>query len=310
MEGVTGAVFRTVHSRCFPGVDRYYMPFISPTRDRVFTPKDLRNVLPEHNRGFRAVPQLMTKDPDDFLWAAEELFRMGYDEVNLNLGCPSGTVTAKGKGAGMLADPEGLDRFLSAVFASVSGPVSIKTRLGMSSPEEFPRLLEIFSRYPVSLLIIHPRVREDFYREPVRRDAFARALELYPGEVCYNGGLVTAAGIRELEQEFPGVRKVMIGQGLLANPALVSQAKGGPGADRYTLRTYHDMLYHTYLETFRNDRGTVFHMKELWSYLGRLFEGAEKPLKQIRKASARGPYEAAVDSIFRLPLREDACWET
>ncbi len=308
MEGITGAMFRRIHHRYFPGVDRYYMPFVTATHDRVLTPRDLRNVAPEENPGFAAVPQLMARDAGDFLWYARALADMGYREVNLNLGCPSGTVTAKGKGAGLLAAPEVLEPMLEEIYAKAPCAISIKTRLGMRDPEEFPRLLEIFRRFPVSLLIIHPRVREDFYRRPLRRDAFARALECYPGPVCYNGGLVTLGGIRGFQQEFPQVEQVMIGQGLLADPALVSKAKGGPGADRDRLRAFHDELYHTYLEAFHNERGTVYHMKELWSYLGRLFEGAEKPLKQIRKAAARGPYESGVACIFQLPLREDALW--
>lgn len=310
MEGVTGAIYRTVHHRYFPGIDTYYMPFLTPTKDRVFTPRDLRNVAPEHNRGFRAVPQLLTRNAEDFCWAARELYAMGYDEINLNLGCPSGTVTAKGKGAGMLADPDGLDRFLEAVFSNVKGAVSIKTRLGMESPEEFPRLLEIFGRYPVALLIIHPRVRRDFYRRPVRTEAFTAALGQYRGPVCYNGGLVTAAGCARFRARFPQVDRVMLGQGLLANPALARQAKGGPGPDRETLRAFHDELYHRYLEAFSSQRSAVFHMKEVWNYLSRLFEGCEKPLKQIRKAADSPAYEGAVDQIFRtLPLRQDAAWE-
>ena len=308
MEGVTGAIFRTVHHRYFPQADAYYMPFLSPTQDHVFTPRELRNVLPEHNQGFRAVPQLLTKNAEDFCWAAGELYAMGYDEVNLNLGCPSGTVTAKGKGSGMLADPEGLDRFLEAVFARVEGRVSIKTRLGMESPEEFPRLLEIFARYPISLLIIHPRVREDYYRRPVRLEAFAQALETYPGAVCYNGALVTAEGCARFQAQFPQVERVMLGQGLLANPALIRQAKGGEPPEREELRAFHEELYRSYLAAFGSQKNTVYHMKELWSYLGRLFEGADKPLKQIRKASDSLSYERGVDAMFRLPLRSDALW--
>ena len=125
LEGITGAVFREAHNRCFGGVDAYYMPFLSPTRDRMFTPRDLRNVAPEHNLGFRGVPQLLTREPEDFCWAANALYDMGYDEVNLNLGCPSGTVTAKGKGAGLLADPDGLERLLEGIFAGARGKVSV-----------------------------------------------------------------------------------------------------------------------------------------------------------------------------------------
>ena len=235
---------------------------------------------------------------------------MGYDEVNLNLGCPSGTVTAKWKGAGMLARPEELDCFLDTVFSQAPPmKISLKTRLGLEDPEEFPRLLEIFAKYPVSLLILHPRVRADFYKRPVRTEWFRYALDHYQGPLCFNGGLVTAGDCARFARDFPGVDQVMIGQGLLANPALVRQARGGPGPDKETLRAFHDELYHTYLERFASQRNTVFHMKELWSYLSRLFVGAEgKPLKRIRKAADSPAYEAAVEQMFSLPLREEAEW--
>jgi tRNA-dihydrouridine synthase len=309
LEGVSGAQYRQAHHRWFSGVDKYYMPFISPTQDHVFTARELRNIAPEANAGIPAVPQLLTRRAEDFCWAAGELKAMGYGEVNLNLGCPSGTVVSKGKGAGLLADPEGLDRLLDGIFTGTDMQISVKTRLGIREPEEFSRLLEIFARYPISLLILHPRVREDYYKNPVRVEEFAQALGKYPGQMCYNGGLVTAADCGAFQRRFPGISKVMIGQGLLANPALARQAKGGSGPEREELRGFHDQLYQGYLAAFSSGRNTVFHMKELWSYLCRLFEGGDKLFKQIRKAQDTAAYEAAVERIFRtLPLRQDAMW--
>lgn len=310
LEGITGAEFRRVHHKYFGGVDKYYAPFISPTCDHLFTPKEKRNLFPEHNVGVPLVPQLLTKNPDDFTWAADELFAMGYKEVNLNLGCPSGTVVAKGKGAGMLGDPEWLNEFLYQIYRKASGTISLKTRLGLTDPEEFHRILNIFSRYPVSLLIIHPRVRQDYYKHPIRMEYFEQALLDYQGELCYNGGLVTAEGIAAFGEKHPTINKVMLGQGLLANPALGRQAKGTGTLERGDLKAFHDELYFGYLEAFKSDRNTVFHMKELWLYMARCFEGGEKLFKQIRKAQNSTTYEQAVEEIFRtLPLRQDAVWE-
>lgn len=310
MEGVTGAEFRRAHHQVFGGVDAYYTPFLSPTQDHVFTPRELRGILPENNPGFRIVPQLLTRNADDFLWAAGELAAMGYDEVNLNLGCPSGTVTAKGKGAGLLQPQrrEDLERLLDEIFAKSPVPLSIKTRLGWEDPEEFGPLLELFSRYPAALLIIHPRVRQDFYREKVRLDAFAQALEVYPGPVCFNGGLVTPEHCAAFARRFPQVEQVMIGQGLLADPALARKVRGGTAATLDELRAFHETLYRTYLSLFSGERSTVFHMKELWSYLSRLFEDSQRPLKKIRKADRCAPYEAAVEEMFARPLARDALW--
>ena len=310
LEGITGAEFRRAHHQYFGGVDKYYAPFISPTVDHLFTPKEKRNLFPEHNMGIPLVPQLLTKNPDDFTWAADELFAMGYDEVNLNVGCPSGTVVAKGKGSGLMKNPDYLIDFLYEIYRKASGRFSIKTRLGLNDPEEFHHILRIFSRYPISLLIIHPRVRMDYYKPPIRMEYFGQALRDYEGPLCYNGGLVTARGAVQFGEKYPTVDKLMIGQGLLANPALARQIKGGAPLEREELKRFHDTLYHCYLENFKSGRNTIFHMKELWLFLQRSFNGGEKLFKQIKKAEETTKYEQAVEEIFRsLPLREDANWE-
>lgn len=164
MEGLTGAVYRQAHCRVFGGADRYFIPFITPTQDHRFTKRELREILPEHNRGLTAVPQLLVRKAEDFLWAAGELAAMGWGEVNLNLGCPSGTVVAKGKGSGFLGLPEELERFLDAVFEKPPCAISIKTRLGVKEPEEFGPLLALFRRYPLAELTVHPRVQKDMYK--------------------------------------------------------------------------------------------------------------------------------------------------
>ena len=172
LDGITKVVFRRVWHRHFGGADRYFIPFFSPTDQHILTQRDRRELDPEANGGLPLVPQVMTRRAPDFLWAAELVEQMGYREVNLNLGCPSGTVTAKGKGSGFLADPDGLDRFFDEVFSQVHLPVSVKTRLGIQDPAEFSRLMEIYNRYPIACLTIHPRVQKEKYRGTVHRDVF------------------------------------------------------------------------------------------------------------------------------------------
>ena len=135
---------------------------------------------------------------------------LGYEEVNLNLGCPSGTVTAKGKGAGFLARPEELAQFFDLVFARAPLPVSVKTRLGIQSPEEFGRLLEIYNSYPIACLTIHPRVQKQKYRGQVYRDMFAMALAESRNPVCYNGDLRTVEEFSEFRSAFPKDRKSVV----------------------------------------------------------------------------------------------------
>ena len=250
MEGVTGTLFRQVHHRYFPGVDKYYTPFLSPSQDHVFSRRERREIEPGRNEGLNVVPQLLTRRAEDFLWAAEELFQRGYREVNLNLGCPSGTVTAKGKGAGFLGRRAELEEFLDTVFARAGGPISVKTRLGVQDPEEFWALLELYNRYPIVELTIHPRVQKDLYRHPVRREELGRMLAESRNPVCYNGDIVTQRDLEELEGTWKGFEAVMIGRGLIADPAMVSCRQGGPALDRERLGRFLEELYQGYTEEY------------------------------------------------------------
>jgi len=305
MEGITGVIYRRLHHEYFPGVDRYFTPFLSPTKEHRFSPKELREILPEENRDVPLVPQLLTKIPADFLWAASQLSAMGYPEVNLNLGCPSGTVTAKGKGCGMLADPDALDRFLNDLFEKAPCAVSVKTRLGMESPEEFCAILDIFNRYPIPELIIHPRVRSDFYRHPVRMDAFDYAMRTSKNPVSYNGGILTPADYAALCAKYPTLCAVMIGQGLVANPFLAGSIKNGTQVDRHRLQTFHDHLFEAYSEQFGSRHNAMMRMKEMWTYLICSFEHHDRHQKQLLKAKTPEDFLAAAAAVFRdLPLQE------
>ena len=311
MEGITGALFRQVHHRYFPGIDKYFTPFLSPSQDHCFTKRDKREILPQYNEGVTVVPQLLTRRAEDFLWASRALADLGYCEVNLNLGCPSGTVTAKGKGAGFLAHPDELDAFLETVFSRPPLSISIKTRLGVSDPEEFGRLLEIYNQYPVSELIIHPRVRRDFYRPPVRRAVFDACQGHVAAPLCYNGDLVTPDDCAGFARTHPLVGRIMLGRGLMADPALVCRCGGQTGVDRDTLQAFYNELYEGYQLSFGSRRAAMLRMKELWYYQIHLFRDSSRHEKALRKASQPREYENCVAAIFRdLELLEypEAVW--
>lgn len=310
MEGITDHVFRSVHHRYFPGADKYFTPFFSPTNDGRFTGRSLRDLDPKLNEGLPIVPQLLTKHSADFLWAAKALADMGYPEINLNLGCPSGTVVAKGKGSGLLDHLEGLKALLDGVFDYPLGAeVSVKTRLGRKDPEEFPRLLELFNDYPISELTIHCRVRDDRYRKSAQPQAFALPLQESKNPVCYNGDLADIEAFKTFQAQFPQTPAAMLGRGVVADPALLRRIQGGAPADRETLKRYIDELFETYCAVFGHARSALNRMKEIWTYQLCLFDGAEKYEKRLRKTTDPAEYRALVERIFgELPLREEgAC---
>lgn len=296
LDGITKRVFRRVWHDCFGGADRYFIPFISPTDQHILTPRDRREL---GNDGLPQVPQVMAKRAPDFVWAAEVLEDMGYGEVNLNLGCPSGTVTAKGKGSGLLAAPEALDRFLDEVFTRVRVPVSVKTRLGYQVPEEFPQLLDVFNRYPIACLTIHPRVRPEKYRGTVHMDSFALAMSESRNPVCYNGDLTSIDAVRALESRFPELSAVMIGRGGIADPALFRRLRGGPAATKEELQAFTAALYQGYQDFYGQAAPASQRMKEVWFYLIHLFDGGERLGGRMRRSRGPKAYEELEAQIDR-----------
>lgn len=298
MEGITGYVFRNVYQKYFGCIDKYMTPFIMPNQNRCFNSREKNDVMPEHNRGLFVVPQILTNCPENFIKTAEKLKEIGYEEINLNLGCPSKTVVSKGKGAGFLAHPAQLDQFLYEVFERVSIRVSIKTRIGKDSPEEFYSLVEIFNQYPLEELIVHPRIQQDFYNNKPNYEVFQRSLQLSKNPVCYNGDIVTVQDYRAFTERFPGVKRIMVGRGLLRNPGLIGEIVCQRPLDKQTLRAFHDDLYEGYQSILFGDRNVLFKMKELWFYLIQIFSGHEKYAKKIRKAERLCAYEEAVTALF------------
>lgn len=307
LEGITDATFRALHHKYFGGVDQYYMPFISPTIHRCLTHREARELPPADSVAFSAVPQLLGKNVEDMLWAIDTCAGLGYEEVNINLGCPSGTVVSKGKGSGMLADPDFLQAFLDQIYEKASIPVSLKTRIGLKEPEEFPRLLEIYNRYPVKELTVHPRVRTAFYKGDCHLDVFQQAVENAKMPLCYNGSLNTKGDIQAIRQRFPTVEAIMIGRGLIADPGMLIPG----GTDKERLEAFLTELTDTYSVIFGSKRNAMFRLKDNWHYLISLFEGSEKHWKELRKTTDYDRFCAITKEIIRtLPMRQepDVTW--
>lgn len=297
MEGITDSIYRRVHHACFGGVSKYYLPFISPTQNHFFTPRELACMGPQVNEGIPAVPQLMAKNAEHFLWAAQALCDMGYSEVNLNLGCPSGTVTAKLKGSALLKTHDLLVPLLDDIFARAPLPISVKTRIGFESEEEWPAILEILAQYPIYELTIHPRTRKQFYSGLPHMECYRLAVSRVKVPLVYNGNLFTAEECRALLAEFPDTRALMIGRGLISNPALAQELAGGKALTRDMLHTFHDRLFHAYLDR-GPDSFALSRMHDVVRHMCCCFEDAAKPAKALHKASSVAAYEEAAARLF------------
>ena len=307
MEGITTATFRRVYSKWFKGIDRTYTPFLVANQTHKFKRREEREI---EECCPALVPQILTDRAEHFIWAAQKLKKLGYTEVNLNAGCPSATVTTKKKGAGMLRDLPALRFFLDEVFTAKEKlempEVSVKTRAGFSSYDETDDIAKLYAGYPLAALIVHPRIRDDFYDKTPDLNAFGAFYEHIDHEkLVFNGDLNTAGDADRILELFPGIKGIMTGRGLLADPFLPGRIKSNEtrGRDGFSDREKEIML--GFLEELFDEyerelsEGTaLLKMKDLWNFMAVSFPGQDKKLKAIRKARSGYEYKAAVKMIL------------
>ena len=301
LESVTTWIYRQAHAKIYGRLDKYFIPFLEPHEKRDFKTRELQEILPEHNENIYVVPQILTNRSEGFIKLAKALKDWGYEEINLNLGCPSKTVVTKGKGSGFLAKPEELERFLTEIFDALSGEVkiSVKTRIGKEDPEEFPALLELFNKYPMEELIIHPRVQKDGYGNVPRLELYELAEKQSVNPLCYNGDLYTREQIRNFAERFPGTERLMFGQGFLRDPGLLYN-EGKDSKDIFEkFWAFHDLVYEGYQERNIGDRNVLFKMKELWSYQVYQFSEPERLFKTFKKVQDCNEYEQMIRNLRR-----------
>ena len=296
MEGITTYIYRSTFEKYYGGIDRYYTPFLASMH---LSSREKNEVLPEHNEGMTLIPQILSNRTDEFLEITKTLQDFGYDTVNLNLGCPSGTVVSKHRGSGFLAVPDELDTFLAEIFDKCPLNISIKTRLGISDESEWDTILKIYEKYPIRELIIHTRLQKDFYKLPTRPHTFAAARKLgIP--LCYNGDITSPEAQQAALTADPHIDRFMLGRGIIGDPELIESLSGGtPARDKDRLQSFLTDICDRYLaEMSGGERNTLYKLKEIWVYLGALFTDADKYVKKIKKANRLAEYESAMLALF------------
>lgn len=295
MEGITGYIFRNAYNSVYGHCDKYFAPFVSNVK---FNAREKKDIDPANNVGINLVPQILTNKAADFVTIARQLEDMGYETVNLNLGCPSGTVVAKNRGAGFLAVLDRLEEFLDEIFSSCSMNISVKTRIGVEFLSECEDIIKLYNRYPLEELIIHPRLQKDFYNGTPHLEEYALALSISTHKVCYNGDITSVDDYEKITSAYPKTDSIMIGRGILTNPGLAGEIKHEDTFDMQKLRVFHKMVYEGYKETMSGCKPTLCKMKELWWYLGRSFKDSAKLIKKIKKCETFEKYDAIMEEVF------------
>ncbi len=302
LEGITTYTYRNTHAEFFGGCDAYFAPFITPSDNEKLSIKSLRDIVPEKNKGIRLIPQVLTNQSQSFIKFENKIKELGYKEININLGCPSGTVVKKNRGSGFLRDPEGVDCFLVEVYEQSGLKVSVKTRSGFSSGQELENLMQIYNKYNMEELIIHPRTRIEYYKGEPDMAAFDAAVRISKNPVCYNGNVFSVQDYKIITEKYSEVERIMIGRGAIANPGIFREIRGGRRTETAELLEFTQVLAERYLGVLGSEVYTLHKLKEIWMYTMWMYPDEKKLLKAIKKSSYLGDIFAAVKAL--PPIRE------
>ncbi len=297
LEGITTYIYRNTHAQFFGGCDAYFSPFITPSDNEKIGRKGFRDILPENNTTDLTV-QVLTNNSASFLKFEKKAAEYGYRELNINLGCPSGTVVGKNRGAGFLRDSDALDRFLYEIFSQTDAKISVKTRAGYFSADEIEELLCIYNKYPLSILILHPRCREDFYKGVPSKKAFSYAYENTNAPLCYNGNIFTPEDYADIVTSYNALEGIMIGRGAVTNPAIFREIRGGNPITTAELISFTEALKENYSKILDSDVFTLHKLKEIWLYIMQNFPDEKKLLKTIKKTNNLIDF---MNAIYSLP---------
>jgi tRNA-dihydrouridine synthase B len=302
--GHTDYVFRNALTRYFKGIDVCFTPFLTTVKGSCVKNSHLTDILPKHNKSNRIVPQILGKDPEEFLIMANQVYEMGYQSINWNLGCPYPMVVNKKRGAGLLPFPEMIREFLIKVIPLMKSGLSIKMRLGKNDPDEIIPVLTVLNDFPIEEIIIHPRTAIQMYSGSPDLESFEKCLSACKHPVVYNGDIIDPKSFQSVAKRFPSISNFMIGRGLAMNPCLAEMIKNNqtrlPQDYFNRLYRFHEEIYRNYREQSSGQLVLLGKMKQLWWYLSYSLKDREQSLKKIQRAKTLGKYREIIEELFAV----------
>ncbi|MBE7660634.1 tRNA-dihydrouridine synthase [Tenacibaculum finnmarkense] len=302
LQGFTDFRFRNAQHKYFGGIDTYYAPYIRLNGKMVIKSSYKRDLLPENNNTLTVIPQVITNDPDEFLFVAKYIQSLGYKELNWNLGCPYPMVTKSGMGSGLICNPAKIDEVLHKAHNESDILVSMKMRMGYENSEEILNSFPILDKYPLKNIAIHARIGKQLYKGGVDLDAFQKCIDVAKHQLYYNGDITSVAGFKAMQERFPSISHFMIGRGLIADPFLPQMIKDNTTEypeDRWKIfEAFHNEIYQQYDEALSGPTPIKMKMLGFWEYFSKSFDNPQKTYKQIKKAGNQKKYQLAVKEIL------------
>ena len=311
-QGITDAPFRNVFKKHFGGIDKFYTPFFTGIQKEHAKNLQVEEIDPRFNDVETLTPQILSTDAEEILRFASQCKELGYKEINLHVGCPFPRVANKKRGCGLLPYPEKIEELLERVFERIDVKFSVKCRLGYFDPDEIVPVIDIFNQYPLSELIIQPRLGKQLYKGEADVKRFAELMPMIKAPLVYNGDIVSVESFERIREQVQPVNAFMLGRGLLANPFLAETCRDVSNASsknadtddvsqKKTKRLYNYVvdLYEDRLRHAGGSPKVLGRMKELWSYLMYSFDEPQDIWRKIKKINALKEYEETVDTVFR-----------
>ncbi|MBO6026535.1 MAG: tRNA-dihydrouridine synthase family protein [Bacteroidales bacterium] len=299
-QGITDAPFRNVFKKHFAGIDKYYTPFFTGIQKDHAKNLQVEEIDPACNDVETLTPQILSTDAEEILRFAAQCKELGYKEINLNMGCPFPRVANKKRGCGLLPYPEKIEAMLARVFDQIDLKFSVKCRLGYFDQDEIIPVIEVFNKYPLSELIIHPRIGKQLYKGEADVKRFAELIPLIKAPLVYNGDIVSVERFERIREEVQPVNEFMLGRGVLANPFLAEEIRGIHSDEK--AKRLHAYVVDLYEDRLRHAGGSpkvLGRMKELWSYLMYSFDEPQDIWRKIKKINALREYEETVETVFQ-----------
>ena len=298
MQGHTEGVFCKAHCEVYSGVDSYFTPFIRVEKGEPRR-RDMRNIDRVFLVQTPVVPQAIFRDIDEWRLIADAVGEAGYDELDLNLGCPFTPQVKHGRGAALLRNRRLLEQLSDEMRGRPDMHFSLKMRLGVEAPDEWRDIIDIVNEMPLCRVTVHPRVAVQQYGGELFVDEFTSIYEALQHPVVYNGDILTPEAIDDIVARYPRLHGVMAGRGVMARPSLFAEWRDGREWSRderiFRLLQLHDKVYSHYSETLCGDTQILMKIKPFWEYLEP--EIGHKAMKSIRKATSVSKYEEALNGV-------------
>lgn len=304
MQGITDHIYRNTHHTHFGTFHEMMAPYILAHGEKAPRPNILKKIFKHNPNDYKLVPQLIGNESKSIVAYINQLFDIGYDEINWNLGCPYEFVTKKKRGSGLLPYPDLISAIIAEILPNIQASFSVKIRLGLIHKDEIYKVIETLNDFPVKEIIIHPRTAEQKYEGKVYLDEFEKYMEITNHQIVYNGDIYTKNDFNYFKKRFPSINRWMIGRGALMNPLLASQIRGIASVNKEErfkkfIKFYNDLYEQYKSRNKKEDARFLNRIKEIWSFQAHSFENPKKVFDSLKNIHSTEQFQNNVSTLHQ-----------